>query len=640
MAFELPIDPSTVKNYNLWRKDVLIWQKLTDVPLSKQGLSLQYACKGNIKIQEAVLAIDSEKVEGDDGFKNVLDVLDTLLKTSPKNEEMQLYQHFESIKRKEGQTIEDFIDEFDSLWVKIKRFGNVLSDNILSIKLMISSNLTETQVEIIKASKEYTDYVTLKKIMKRTFQDLPHISFENEFMSEENYKRKYQEGHQSNNTRENEEVLYSNYKKRKLSMYDGGSNILEWRNCCEEEKLHAQKEKQKVHNIVLFQSDFNKPQDLKLLTGETIGAGIIDCGATKTCCGNNWFKQLLELYSNEDKDLVSYKSAVNWYKFGYGPAQKASISVKFPVYFGQKQIFLEADVLEHDIPLIISKASLKRANSILDTQNDIVTMLGEKIQLVNTSSGHYAVPIIPYRRISKRSIENQNTSIASQVPLKFNEIVAIDISNHHKMPILHLIDLCSRYSVTVALNRLHPREIVDKITENWKSIFNLPEKMISDNPVFKSNEFCEVALSAGIAIFPLQSVNLPEDWSFVRQNKILCEKIKEIQSEVNCSVSVATAWATNLINSEPHIVGFSPSEIVFGLNLILPCLNDRPPQLCQQEYDEILLKYFTSQKRAYETYSKAQLSQKFRRALDRNSNVFIFGDYVFYRRRGEEEWQE
>ena len=73
MAFELPIDPSTVKNYNLWRKDVLIWQKLTDVPLSKQGLSLQYACKGNIKIQEAVLAIDSEKVEGNDGFKNVLE---------------------------------------------------------------------------------------------------------------------------------------------------------------------------------------------------------------------------------------------------------------------------------------------------------------------------------------------------------------------------------------------------------------------------------------------------------------------------------------------------------------------------------------------------------------------------------------
>ena len=136
MNLELPIDPSTTNNYSLWRKEVLVWQKLTNVPPEKQGLTLQYACKGNKKIQEAVLSIDNEKVESPDGFTNVLEVLDKLLKINSKVEEMKAYQEFEAIKRKESQTIVDFISEFDYLWLKIKEFGNSLSDNILSIKLI------------------------------------------------------------------------------------------------------------------------------------------------------------------------------------------------------------------------------------------------------------------------------------------------------------------------------------------------------------------------------------------------------------------------------------------------------------------------------------------------------------------------
>ena len=115
MDFKLPTDPSTAENYSLWRKKILIWQKLTDVPLCKQGLTLQYACKGNSRIQEAVLNMANENVECQDGFVNVLNVLDKILKCDPKDEELNFYQQFETINRKDNQTIIDFIDEFDSL---------------------------------------------------------------------------------------------------------------------------------------------------------------------------------------------------------------------------------------------------------------------------------------------------------------------------------------------------------------------------------------------------------------------------------------------------------------------------------------------------------------------------------------------
>ena len=169
MAFKLPTDPSTAKNYALWRKDILIWQKLTDVPVAKQGLTLQYACKGDSRIQEAVVDIDSDKVECNEGFTNVLKVLDDLFKTDEKDEEMDAYHKFENISRKENQTIADFINEFDALWAKTKKHGNVISQNLLGIKLMRAANLSKSQIENIKASTATTDYEALKETMKRTF---------------------------------------------------------------------------------------------------------------------------------------------------------------------------------------------------------------------------------------------------------------------------------------------------------------------------------------------------------------------------------------------------------------------------------------------------------------------------------------
>ena len=60
--------------------------------------------------------------------------------------------------------------------------------------------------------------------------------------------------------------------------------------------------------------------------------------------------------------------------------------VKIPASIGNQDIFIESDVVDSDIPMLLSK-SLKKVNTSIDFQSDTVTMLGQKQQVIITTSG-------------------------------------------------------------------------------------------------------------------------------------------------------------------------------------------------------------------------------------------------------------
>ena len=767
MSFKLPTDPSTAKNYSLWRKDALIWQKLTDVPIAKQGLTLQYACRGDDRIQEAVLAIETEKVECNDGFKNVLEVLDKLYKVDDKDEEMKAYHQFESISRKDNQTIADFINEFDSLWSKTKGHGNVISQNLLGIKLMRACNLTKSQCENIRASTLTSDYEALKTTMKRTFgestllqstvKDGPSTSIKIEptYTASKtpedicrSCKDREREGHHAENTDDSEEeaVFYESFRKGKFQQknlketvpgtkYMQGRNPVDkfgritrcsicdsvnhWKSRCPDKDYI--KERPTYFNVVLYQSDVDEPSNVKSLVHETIGAGVADCGASNTCCGRNWLQQHIELLSDEDRDFITYHPSNSYYKFGYGPAQKASTTIRFPIYIGSKKVLLDADVLEHDLPLLLSKATLKRANARLNTEDDTITLLGETIKLINTSSGHYAIPITPNSTIINSLSENRNSGTVpdkvilmsrkrnltrKEIALKlhrqfghptaekliklinlsdykddlelkrtikeitencdvckrfkrppprpivalphsseFNEVVAIDIKFYQNVPILHIIDTLTRYSTAVALKNKQPKEIIDKIFLHWISIFGRPQKIISDNGgEFANQEFRLMAEAMDIYVCTTAAESPWSNGLCERYNQVLGEMVSSILSEVDCTLNVAIAWAVSAKNSLQNVHGFSPSQLIFGFNPMLPSVfTDKPPALSQNSYKDILSKHLEAQKLAFDSFNKAQSSERIRRALSHNIRTtgdikYINGDKVYYKRTDDREW--
>ena len=108
MLMKLPPDPSSSDNYSLWRKDIELWQQLTDTPAAKQGVALQYACRTNSKIHEAVLDIDPAVVKGtgeNQGIAAVLQVLGQFHNVDKKETAVKCYQDFLSLKRKRSQKV-------------------------------------------------------------------------------------------------------------------------------------------------------------------------------------------------------------------------------------------------------------------------------------------------------------------------------------------------------------------------------------------------------------------------------------------------------------------------------------------------------------------------------------------------------
>ena len=95
------------------------------------------------------------------------------------------------------------------------------------------------------------------------------------------------------------------------------------------------------------------------------------------------------------------------YWFGDGKKVKVTHSAKFSALLVNNYITIQTDVIKNDIPLL-SKSSMKKAELTLDFQYNIANAFGEKIPLMTTSSGHYAIHITNAKQISQNNTLQQH----------------------------------------------------------------------------------------------------------------------------------------------------------------------------------------------------------------------------------------
>ena len=124
-----------------------------------------------------------------------------------------------------------------------------------------------------------------------------------------------------------------------------------------------------------------------------MSAAVLDSGAPKSVCGNVWLDEYISTLNNEDKKKIVYRSSKNIFKFGCGSKLSAVKHVAIPALIGKKEVIIKADVIKGDLPLLLGRDSLKEARSSLDFRDDTIEILDQKLNLVVTESGHYALPL-------------------------------------------------------------------------------------------------------------------------------------------------------------------------------------------------------------------------------------------------------
>ena len=65
----------------------------------------------------------------------------------------------------------------------------------------------------------------------------------------------------------------------------------------------------------------------------------------------------------------------------------------FHVSLAGNELIIGVDVMHSDIPMLLSLESLKKARVKLDVENDEAEILGARVSLNFTSSGHYCIPV-------------------------------------------------------------------------------------------------------------------------------------------------------------------------------------------------------------------------------------------------------
>ena len=92
---------------------------------------------------------------------------------------------------------------------------------------------------------------------------------------------------------------------------------------------------------------------------------MLDTGCNVNVCGAKWLEEYEEMLDEFDKGSVEEYKTAKYFRFGDGKSVKANKRVKIPAYIGKEKIGIETEVIESDIPLLLSKTFMKAMGMVM-----------------------------------------------------------------------------------------------------------------------------------------------------------------------------------------------------------------------------------------------------------------------------------
>ena len=436
------------ERYNTWRKEMRFWEMATAVPAKKRAATVFLSLTG--KAREVILEMDPDELEKDDGMTKLYDKLDQLFKVDANQAALRAYERFEKYVRPEDSSIADFQIEFDRLVQQLKEHKITLPDPVLAYRALKSASLSEENEKLIMATVSditLNDMMTqLRKVMG-VRQSVARSQFDTapiKVKQEPNANECLQLVDDSQQQQQQAEgVLYNSQGNRRYNSWNGRSSrggrrpvnrrggrsrhssnsnrgsyrrqnppgadgnpstcaicgsILHWARDCQHARENTTRNQSDEDdavfetNIVLLNINRQENQSKPLL-GQTVGATILDSGCSKTVCGKVWYECFLETLPEGVAAKLKNKESDSTFRFGNGSELKSLFHVSLPARLAGKDVVIGTDVIDSDIPLLLSKNSMKKADTVIDFEKDEVWLFGRKQKLCCTDSGHYYVPL-------------------------------------------------------------------------------------------------------------------------------------------------------------------------------------------------------------------------------------------------------
>ena len=140
-------------------------------------------------------------------------------------------------------------------------------------------------------------------------------------------------------------------------------------------------------NFVLITKNLSKSE---IFVAEASRSAVINTACTKTVAGEQWFNNFMSNLTEKSMKETEYFPSSTKFKFSDDRQVTAIKCVIFPVVIAGKHCMINAEIVKENIPLLLSKQSLK-CQVVIDMITDKAAIFGNKIDLHLSTSADYCV---------------------------------------------------------------------------------------------------------------------------------------------------------------------------------------------------------------------------------------------------------
>ena len=150
------------------------------------------------------------------------------------------------------------------------------------------------------------------------------------------------------------------------------------------------------------------------MASESLRAALLDSGATNTVAGKESYNCYISSLSFDEKTKLRLHKETNIYRIGDENLFTVIESLDIPIVLGKQHVIPNRDIVASGISLLLSRKYMRKADITLDFRNYNAIVFGESVKLITTKSGHYTIPISPYKTV----FNNLTTGISTNITLK------------------------------------------------------------------------------------------------------------------------------------------------------------------------------------------------------------------------------
>ena len=183
---------------------------------------------------------------------------------------------------------------------------------------------------------------------------------------------------------------------------------------------------------------------------------------------------------------------------------------------------------------------------------------------------------------------------SSRLSTKFNETVQVDLLFHKKHVIVHMIDECTRWTVTALVPDQEQATIMEAMKKIWFKLYGYPSTLISDqegavvatdSAAHLEHNHCKLLLRA-----KGQHANMVE-----RHHEILRDQLRRLEDQatadgLKCGFEAILSEATLSKNCLVSVGGRSPYEAIYGRTPPLLGVLEANPASSPEDRDEARLR--------------------------------------------------